>query len=56
MLITDIFIVERWGQPAPLLKMAVELAGAALVIVAGKWLAARRRRNRPAGGEPASSS
>ncbi|ASC66796.1 TerC family protein [Achromobacter denitrificans] len=56
MLITDIFIVERWGQPAPLLKMGVELAGAALVILAGKWLAARRRRKRPAGGEPASTS
>jgi predicted acetyltransferase len=56
MLITDIFIVERWGQPAPMLKMGVELAGALLVVAAGKWLAARRRRNRPADGEPASTS
>ncbi|KGE00314.1 membrane protein [Achromobacter sp. RTa] len=56
MLITDIFIVERWGQPAPLLKMAVELAGALLVVAAGKWLAARRRRNRSSEEEPASTS
>ncbi len=56
MLITDIFIVERWGEPAAPLKLGVELAGALLVIVAGKWLAARRRRKRPARGESASTS
>ncbi|ETH24663.1 integral membrane protein, YjbE family [Bordetella pertussis CHLA-15] len=64
MLITDIYVVERWGEPAPMLKLAVEAAGALVVVAAGKWLAARRRHARPrtarrsrstAGGRPARS-
>lgn len=44
MFITDVFVVEQLGPPAPALKIAAEVAGALLVIAAGKWLAARRRR------------
>lgn len=44
MLITDVFVVERLGPPDTMLKLAVEVAGAALVIGLGKWLAVRKRR------------
>ena len=55
MFITDVFIVERLGSPNTLLKLAVEIAGAVLVIVVGKWLVARRRRNGSATQESAST-
>lgn len=45
MFITDAFLVEHLGEPAATTKLAAELAGAVLVIAAGKWLAARRRRH-----------
>lgn len=45
MFITDVFLVEHLGEPAATTKLAAELAGAVLVIAAGKWLAARRRRH-----------
>ena len=44
MLITDVFLVERMGEPSTLLKLAVETMGAALVIVLGKLLMAYKRR------------
>src|SRR5690554_6683420 len=44
MFITDVFIVEQLGTPAPTVKILAEVAGALLVVAAGKWLAARRRR------------
>ncbi|AEE66989.1 TerC family protein [Bordetella pertussis] len=56
MLITDIYVVERWGEPAPMLKLAVEAAGALVVVAAGKWLAARRRHARPTHDESASTT
>lgn len=44
MLITDVVIVERFGEPSTLVKLGVEVLGAALIILAGRWLAARKRR------------
>jgi YjbE family integral membrane protein len=44
MLITDVFVVEQFGPPDPVLKLAVEAAGAAFVVVMGKWLGVRRQR------------
>jgi len=44
MFITDVFLVERLGPPGAMLKLTAEVAGALLVIAAGKWLAMRRRR------------
>lgn len=44
MLITDVWLVERFGPPEPMLKLAVEAAGAALVVAVGKWLVYRRRQ------------
>lgn len=44
MLITDVFVVEQFGPPGPMLKVAVEAAGAAFVVVMGKWLGVRRQR------------
>ena len=55
MLITDVFIVERLGPPSTMLKLAVEAAGALLVVGLGQWLAARRRRNMQSGEESASA-
>lgn len=44
MFITDVFVVERIGEPSGMVKLAAEIAGAILVVAVGKWLAARRRR------------
>lgn len=44
MFITDVFMVERIGEPSGMVKLAAEIAGAILVVAVGKWLAARRRR------------
>lgn len=43
MLITDIVIVERLGEPSSMLKLAAELAGALLVVGLGRYLATRRK-------------
>jgi len=43
MLISDVFIVERIGEPTLALKLAAEIAGAAFIVLAGSWLARRRR-------------
>lgn len=53
MLITDVFVVERWGPPSTGLKLAVEAAGALLVVAVGKWLTAKRRRQEVATEETA---
>ena len=45
MLITDVFVLEQIGEPDTIVKLAVEAAGAVLVIVTGKWLLAHKRRN-----------
>jgi len=42
MLITDVFVVNQFGQPDTAIKIAAEVVGAALVILGGKWLAARK--------------
>lgn len=55
MLITDVFVVEQLGPPGTALKLAVEAAGAALVIIVGKWLLARKRRSGLAADEAAST-
>ncbi len=48
MLITDIVIVERLGEPSTLLKLATEIVGALFVVGLGLFLA-KRRKARPAG-------
>ncbi|MFA7668373.1 MAG: TerC family protein [Burkholderiaceae bacterium] len=55
MLITDVFLVERFGPPGDVLKLSVEAAFALLVIAVGKWLAARQRRSIPVSEESTSS-
>jgi len=42
MLISDVFIVERIGEPTTGLKLAAEIAGAAFIVLAGSWLSRRR--------------
>jgi len=49
MLISDVFVVERIGEPSATLKLAAEVAGAAFIVLVGTWLA-RRRRTRAAAG------
>lgn len=44
MLITDVYLVERFGTPDTGVKLAAEIAGAALVVLAGKLLLARRSK------------
>ncbi len=43
MLVTDIVIVERLGQPSMMMKLAAELVGVLLVIGLGRHLAGRSR-------------
>lgn len=43
MLITDVYFIERLGQPNTVAKLAAELAGAFVVIAVGKRLAAQKR-------------
>ncbi|MGS1116533.1 TerC family protein [Castellaniella sp. UC4442_H9] len=46
MLLTDVFIVGYLGEPTTAVKLAVEVAGALLVVGAGRYLAARRSTSR----------
>ncbi|NYT64900.1 TerC family protein [Alcaligenaceae bacterium] len=43
MLITDIFIVEQFGEPSSTLKLAAEVTGAVLIVLVGRWCASRKR-------------
>jgi len=43
MLITDILIVERFGEPSGTLKLAAEIIGAVLIVVVGRWLGKRQQ-------------
>lgn len=42
MLVTDVFIVEHLGEPTTAAKIAVEIAGALLVVGIGRYLAGRQ--------------
>ena len=43
MLVTDIVIVEQFGEPSTALKLASEVVGAVLIVVIGRWFAQRKR-------------
>jgi len=43
MLITDIVIVEQFGEPSGALKLAAEVAGALLIVLVGRLCAQRKR-------------
>ena len=43
MLVTDIFIVERFGEPSGTIKIAAEVVGAVLIIIIGKSIARRKQ-------------
>ncbi|HEY9278690.1 MAG TPA: TerC family protein [Eoetvoesiella sp.] len=43
MLITDIYVVEQFGEVSGTVKLAVEVAGAILIVVIGRWCAQRKR-------------
>lgn len=42
MLVTDIFLVERFGVPSTTVKIAAEVIGALFIVVFGRWLAKRK--------------
>lgn len=42
MILTDVFVIDQVGAPTVTAKIAAEVVGAALVILIGKWLAARK--------------
>lgn len=42
MLITDVVVVNQFGEPGSAIKIAAEVVGAAVVVLGGKWLAARK--------------
>ncbi|MGB3289291.1 MAG: TerC family protein [Burkholderiaceae bacterium] len=41
MLVTDVFVVEKFGPITPTIKIAAEVIGAVLVVAIGKWIASR---------------
>jgi len=43
MLVTDVFVTERLGEISPMVKLAAEAAGALLIVLAGRWIAQRKR-------------
>lgn len=44
MLITDVWLVQQYGEPSTALKLSSEVAGAILVVILGKSLLVRRRQ------------
>ena len=42
MLVSDVIVAEHLGTPSTAVKLAVEIAGALLVVGVGRWLAGRR--------------
>lgn len=42
MLITDIYIVEQFGEPSGTMKLAAEVVGAVLIVLVGRWCAQRK--------------
>lgn len=44
MLITDVWLVQQYGEPSTALKLSSEVAGAILVVILGKSLLIRRRQ------------
>lgn len=43
MLVTDVVIVNAFGEPSLAVKLAAEITGAILIVLMGRWLAARKR-------------
>ncbi|MDS1139365.1 TerC family protein [Pusillimonas sp. SM2304] len=56
MLVTDVFVTNRFGPVDGLPKVAVEVAGALIVVAAGYWLASRRGAAMGAGREQRESA
>lgn len=44
MLVTDVFVVERFGAPTNMVKYGAEIIGAVLVVALGKWFASRKQK------------
>ncbi len=42
MLVTDVVVTDRLGPPSTALKLTVEVVGALLVVILGRWLASRK--------------
>ncbi|MGB3288320.1 MAG: TerC family protein [Burkholderiaceae bacterium] len=43
MLVTDVVIVERFGEPSGIVKLSAEIIGALLIVAMGRWFAQRKR-------------
>ncbi|NYT61237.1 TerC family protein [Alcaligenaceae bacterium] len=48
MLVTDIFIENRWGVQPSTIKIAAEVIGAILVVGLGKWISSRKGASKEA--------
>ena len=53
MLVTDVFVVDQFGEQPTTVKIAAEIIGAALVIVLGRWLASRKTASKESAHESA---
>jgi len=51
MLVTDVFVESQFGELASTTKIAAEVIGAILVVVVGKWMAARKSAVKEAANE-----
>src|SRR5690606_29005568 len=48
MLVTDVVVVEQFGESSGATKLAAEVVGALFVVGLGRWIAARKRAAAPA--------
>lgn len=46
MLVTDVFVIDKFGEVSGMVKIIAEVIGAIFVIALGKWLAARQSSKR----------
>ncbi|ASX34414.1 TerC family protein [Bordetella pertussis] len=53
MLITDVFVVRQFGEQPSAVKIGVEIAGALLVVLLGRWLASRKTASKESVNESA---
>jgi YjbE family integral membrane protein len=53
MAVTDVFVVNQFGEQPQMVKIGAEICGALLVVLVGRWLAARKASSKESAHESA---
>jgi len=48
MLVTDKILIDQFGEPSTMVKLAAEAIGAVFIVALGKWIASRKQASKPA--------